>query len=538
MSQGWFAYAPMSEQYADGGAPTAGIRPPEAPDPRRQAELADIGRLARRGLKLALKVARAEEGATPGRVIRDFLGEAAVDAEIVQEAWASYEGVNLQRAVDAWTAGKPHRLYGIQSMNDDASLGIMLMGDDNPFSATIANVSRTNLPAGPDGHTIACVRFGLHLIETVEGDADSRVALFQSLADPSRGRPHATVEILAADREVAARVGRELRELSRALNVFRGQVLTFGGDMFGYGESILNFHRRPSMTRSDLILDERILAAIERQVVGIAGHREALLRAGQHLKRGLLLYGPPGVGKTHTIRYLMSTLTDVTVIQVSGNALQFVAEACSAARSLAPSIVVVEDVDLIAEDRGMHPGEHPMLFQLLGEMDGIEGDADVAFILTTNRADLLEPALAARPGRIDEAVEIDLPDLEARRRLFELYRGRLVIDADEERIEAALTRAEGVTASFLKELLRRTALAAAERSAQAGESVGGEEYAPLTASADDLDLALDGLLDTRSRMTRVLLGSAPPAEQPDLSPEPWPPMPGLYPGEAFDAPDR
>ena len=57
----------------------------------------------------------------------------------------------------------------------------------------------------------------------------------------------------------------------------------------------------------------------------------------------------------------------------------------------------------------MHPGQHPLLFQLLNEMDGLAEDADVVFVLTTNRADLLEPALAARPGRVDQAVELDLP---------------------------------------------------------------------------------------------------------------------------------
>lgn len=72
--------------------------------------------------------------------------------------------------------------------------------------------------------------------------------------------------------------------------------------------------------------------------------------------------------------------------------------------------MIVEDVDLIAETRGMHPGQHPLLFQLLNEIDGLGEDADVAFLLTTNRADLLEPGLAQRPGRVDQAVELPLPD--------------------------------------------------------------------------------------------------------------------------------
>jgi len=75
------------------------------------------------------------------------------------------------------------------------------------------------------------------------------------------------------------------------------------------------------------------------------------------------------------------------------------------------------------------------------------------FVLTTNRADLLKPALAARPGRIDQAVELTLPDAAAHRQLFELYRGDLTVD--ESRLDNLLERTGGVTASFLKELLRR-----------------------------------------------------------------------------------
>jgi len=157
-------------------------------------------------------------------------------------------------------------------------------------------------------------------------------------------------------------------------------------------------------------------------------------------------------------------------------------------------MIVVEDVDLIAEGRGMHPGDHPLLFQLLNEMDGLAADADVVFLLTTNRADVLEPALAARPGRVDQAVSLELPDAAARRRLYELYRGDLVVD--EAHLDSVIERTDQVTASFLKELLRRAALIAADETT--------EEH--LSVSAEQLDAALDELLDTRNAMTRVLLG--------------------------------
>ena len=168
--------------------------------------------------------------------------------------------------------------------------------------------------------------------------------------------------------------------------------------------------------------------------------------------------------------------------------------ACSIARSLQPAVIVVEDVDLIAEQRDHYNGQTPMLFTLLNEMDGLAEDADVVFLLTTNRADLLEPALAARPGRVDQAVHVPLPDAGGRRRLLDLYRGAL--DLDTSRIDDVVARTDGVTASFLKELLRRAAVLAADDGASD----------PLTVSADQLDAALTDLLDTRNRMTRSVLG--------------------------------
>jgi cell division protease FtsH len=185
-----------------------------------------------------------------------------------------------------------------------------------------------------------------------------------------------------------------------------------------------------------------------------------------------------------------------TVLMLSGSALHFVGPITQLARDLQPTVLVLEDVDLVAEDRGFGPGPSPVLFTLLDAMDGAAADADLLFLLTTNRADLLEPALAARPGRVDVAVEIPLPDDEGRRRLLVVYTRGLDVQLDDAELATVVRRTEGVTASFVKELVRRSVLESLTR----GRAPG----APLT--ADVVTAALDDLLDATQAVTRALLG--------------------------------
>jgi ATP-dependent 26S proteasome regulatory subunit len=116
----------------------------------------------------------------------------------------------------------------------------------------------------------------------------------------------------------------------------------------------------------------------------------------------------------------------------------------------------------------------------------------VVFLLTTNRPDLLEPALAARPGRVDLAVEIPLPDGLARRRLLELYSRSIRLEVDD--LDHVVARTRGVSAAFIRELIRKAALAAAD------------QEGPLTISGQHLDDALQELLFEGGELTRSLLG--------------------------------
>jgi SpoVK/Ycf46/Vps4 family AAA+-type ATPase len=313
------------------------------------------------------------------------------------------------------------------------------------------------------------------------------------VAGPSEHEQGLEVHVAGLPVDAARQVLGELDELRNRLNVYRGHLLEVG--LSPMGGIALGFAEVPTTTRSDVVLPEAVLDRLERHALGVSEHRAALLAAGQHLKRGLLLYGPPGTGKTHTTRYLLGSMTEYTRLVLTGRALHAIGSASELARGLQPSVLVLEDVDLVAEDRSFGPGSSPVLFDLLDAMDGAAADADLLFILTTNRSDLLEPALAARPGRVDVAVEIDLPDADARGRLFDLYARSTPITLTAAERDDVVARTEGVTASFLKELVRRAVLEALR------------EESPLrTVTAAHVARALDDLLDSTQGVTRSLLG--------------------------------
>jgi hypothetical protein len=496
-------------------------------EPSDHPEFADVGRLARRLVDRAVQTARTEDQPLR-RLLLDHLGPDSATLPTVSASWPAYEHVNAQVGLEAWLAADPdrtHEVFGITGIGMMRHMEIVGIADflqppnHGPFgSASFGGVMTVAVPSGPGGQTHPCVSHGIYLVD----DGGARLAMV--LQPVSRGpNPEVVLQITGADHEQIQAILAGIQTLASERSVFRGQVISIGSNVFGLGPKEvsapgrpmpLNFLERPSVGRDQVVLPDDVLEAIERQVLGVGQHSGRLLASGQHLKRGVLLHGAPGTGKTHTVRYLLGQRPEATVIIISGQALGRIREACSAARSLQPAIIVVEDVDLIAEQRERGLGEHPLLFQLLNEMDGLDSGADVTFLLTTNRADLLEPALAARPGRVDLAAELPLPDADARRQLIRLYQGHLVLDLA--RPQDVIERTEGVTAAFLKELLRKAALASCEDDPADG---------PIRVTDTHLNAALDQLLDTRNQLTRVLLGGEQPRPQPPRPDHPRPKAP-------------
>ncbi|SDJ09035.1 ATPase family associated with various cellular activities (AAA) [Frankineae bacterium MT45] len=426
-------------------------------------------------------------------LLHEWLGERAAES-VVTRSYSPFEHVNVQTALNAWST-MPERSVRVEGVATPPhygglSLQQLMVGDGPPLRLTSPEL--IDLPDGPDS-TLACLRSALMLVDSTDA---GRYVVF--VRGPSEHQPDLALEIVGLPVSHAQQILAELDHLRSRLNVYRGHLLDVQAGPTGMQ---LSFVSLPPVHRGDVILPEATLRRIERHAIGMAEHRDSLLAAGQHLKRGVLLYGPPGTGKTHTTRYIVSQMDGYTRFLMSGQALAAIGGVSTLARELEPSVLVMEDVDLVATDRSFTPNGNPVLFELLDAMDGAAADADLLFLLTTNRADLLEAALAARPGRVDVAVEIERPDADARRRLIELYAQHIPLAISEDEIDSAVTRTEGVTASFVKELLRRAVLN--------GLQDGADQVA-----GTHLEAAVEDLLDSSQRITRRLLG----ADADDLEP--------------------
>jgi ATP-dependent 26S proteasome regulatory subunit len=313
-----------------------------------------------------------------------------------------------------------------------------------------------------------------------------------------RAGVHVEIAVPTGERgaEFSQEFFRELELLVAQGRTYRGRVISLEGhiDPRG-GGSMVKVHRLPKVNRDEVILPRATLSLLDRNVAGFMTAREQLKSLHFQARKGLLFYGPPGTGKTHTVHYLASQLPNHTTLLVTAEQVALLTEYFVLARFLQPSIMVIEDVDLIARERThLHgPFEEMLLNKLLNEMDGLREDAEVLFILTTNRPDQIEPALVSRPGRIDQAIEFPLPDEEGRTKLTKLYARGLEISED--LIPRIVSRTKGVSAAFIKELMRRCAQFQLEFS-------GGKM---LTQAA--VDAALEEMLFTGGALNRRLLGA-------------------------------
>lgn len=374
---------------------------------------------------------------------------------------------DLQRSIDRVFAAGTEVLGFCGVQKEYAYEGI-------DFPALITDSSRPALPVPPqyeevhvgDDEPVRCLKNGLWLL--VNGDTRYAVLL-----SPATRHGHTTgvgfqIATPAGEAGVSLTQAffRQLEEAVLKAQSYRGKILSLEREEHSYsGQSAgIKVHKLRTVEREQVILPRKTLDLLDRNVIGFVQNRPKLSRFRQATKKGILFYGPPGTGKTHTIHYLARSLPGHTTLLVSAEQVGLLGEYMTLARLLQPSVVVIEDVDLIARDRATmgSPCEEVLLNKLLNEMDGLREDADILFLLTTNRPEALEAALASRPGRVDQAIEFPLPDDEGREKLVRLYSKG--VDVPQEVVGAVVGRTAGVSAAFIKELMRRSVQFHLERS--------------------------------------------------------------------------
>ncbi|MGZ4711903.1 MAG: ATP-dependent zinc metalloprotease FtsH [Acidimicrobiia bacterium] len=273
------------------------------------------------------------------------------------------------------------------------------------------------------------------------------------------------------------------------------------------GRGLLEFGRkarpvkRPAVTFADV-------AGLPEAVEELSEIRDFLVdparfeRMGARIPNGVLLAGPPGTGKTLLARAVAGE-ANVPFFSLSGSDFveMFVGVGASRVRKLfqqakaaAPAIIVVDELDAVGRHRGAgvgggHDEREQTLNQLLVEMDGFDATSGVIVLASTNRPDILDPALL-RPGRFDRQIVVDRPDLDGRIAILGVHTRRITLAPDAD-LAVLARRTAGFTGADLENLVNEAALLATRR---------GEE----AIGARELEEAIDRVVAGPERRSRLL----------------------------------
>ena len=265
--------------------------------------------------------------------------------------------------------------------------------------------------------------------------------------------------------------------------IFFGAILLFmmkqaqgsTSQTFSFGKSKARVFDKdnPTVSFSDVAGVDEAKEELQ-EVVEFLKSPERFLALGAKIPRGVLLMGPPGVGKTLLARAVAGE-AEVPFFSISGSEFveMFVGVGASRVRDLfdqakkhAPCIVFVDEIDAVGRHRGAglgggHDEREQTLNQILVEMDGFDSGTNVIVLASTNRPDILDPALL-RPGRFDRRVTLDSPDVKGREEILNVHSKGKPISEDTD-MESIAKQTAGFSGADLMNLLNESAILAARR---------------------------------------------------------------------------
>jgi cell division protease FtsH len=389
----------------------------------------------------------------------DFLGHEAMDSCIVRREWnpfwqpmlclgfwqvsSHYEETDWKRK-HKWGA---HVADEFVPVYEDVEVG----PDKKVHTASTANIFL---------HTKCKKRIPMHVSASLRGDMFSD--------------PNISVEVHRDHKEIAEAFLQDVDTWIRDANIYKDKLLTFTGGRGGR----LSFLQVPPCQWSDVILPPKIIKQIRRATVDMLKRRDTFYDVGLGVRRSILLDGPPGVGKTQTNRALSNEVyataeTQATIIWVSTKSIESAKDVkglYSAARTCAPTLLLLEDVDLIGASRG-YSRDNYLLGELLTQMDGAEDNRGLITVATTNDLAKIDYALTKRPGRFDRVMPIPLPSVEAREVMLKRFatarKAQFAKDCREADESTGMTKwmqileaTEGMTGAYLQELVNTAVIEA------------------------------------------------------------------------------
>ncbi len=321
---------------------------------------------------------------------------------------------------------------------------------------------------------------------------------YRRRSSASLSGPKTHLTLLARTQDDASVCRDFLLEETRKASVFRGQTLVIRSGESQRDPIRVEFSEIRPVSRERIILPDSLFETLDRSALRQLEIADSLAAAGLRTRTAVLLYGPPGTGKTLLTRYMVASCKGLTTILLHGFTRGLVREAFRIARYCEPSIVVIEDVDLIALARHKRSGGTSSLHELMDELDGLVPESRTIVVMTTNRPDVLEPALASRPGRVSQAIEVPLPDAESRLRILKLFTSRM--DISQVDLNQWVSRTSGASPAFLEELIRRAATFAL------GTSETSKKRETIRLTNAELESAIREILVSGGLLTRRLLG--------------------------------
>lgn len=201
----------------------------------------------------------------------------------------------------------------------------------------------------------------------------------------------------------------------------------------------------------DIILPNKFVDIIKSNVLNIFSMRDLLQKNNISMKRGIVFSSSPGTGKTMLCKVLAKEV-DATVIYVLPSHIKQlfdISRICDMARELSPSLIIIEDIDFLTQDR--ETGNNWSVVELMNQMDGIEDFKDIVTLATTNMIADVEKAIKNRPGRFDRVIDIPLPDLETRERMFNRFCLNFNIGDDVD-FKSISKETEKSTGAYIKEI--------------------------------------------------------------------------------------